>query len=363
MINFWKKNLDDNKIIKSFNASLKKKLISEGLLSAKLKSEISKILKVKYITLCPNGTMALYLALSSLKLKKNDEVIIPDRAWISAAHVIMKMNLRCKIAEVEKDRPIIDLSKLKKIITKKTKVIIAVHMGGRACDMKKLKSIAKKNNIKVIEDAAQAFGSKQYGKYLGTQSDIGCFSFSMAKTITSGQGGFVATNNKKLFDEINLEKNHGVVDTQNIKRWIKPGLNYKFTDIQACILLSELKRLKTYLKNLVSLYNLYFKELNQRKNFYVIPVDVKSGEIPQYVEVIAKKREKLIKFLKRFKIFTRSFYPNMSNAKYLKAGNKNFCLNKNYSLYGLYLPSGPNQNIRDIRKVIKKINEFNKKYN
>ena len=90
MINFWKKNLDDNKIIKSFNASLKKKLISEGLLSAKLKSEISKILKVKYITLCPNGTMALYLALSSLKLKKNDEVIIPDRAWISAAHVIIE---------------------------------------------------------------------------------------------------------------------------------------------------------------------------------------------------------------------------------------------------------------------------------
>ena len=172
-------------------------------MSAKLKSEISKILKVKYITLCPNGTMALYLALSSLKLKKNDEVIIPDRAWISAAHVIMKMNLRCKIAEVEKDRPIIDLSKLKKIITKKTKVIIAVHMGGRACDMKKLKSIAKKNNIKVIEDAAQAFGSKQYGKYLGTQSDIGCF---FTKTITSGQGGFVATNNKKLFDKINLEK-------------------------------------------------------------------------------------------------------------------------------------------------------------
>ena len=113
----------------------------------------------------------------------------------------------------------------------------------------------------------------------------------MAKTITSGQGGFVATNNKKLFDEINLEKNHGVVDTQNIKRWIKPGLNYKFTDIQACILLSELKRLKTYLKNLVILYNLYFKELNQRKDFYVIPVNVKSGEIPQYVEVIAKKEK------------------------------------------------------------------------
>ena len=128
-------------------------------------------------------------------------------------------------------------------------------------------------------------------------------------------------------------------------------------------LIIRIKRLKTYLKNLVILYNLYFKELNQRKDFYVIPVNVKSGEIPQYVEVIAKKKEKLIKFLKRFKIFTRSFYPNMSNAKYLKAGNKNFCLNKNYSLYGLYLPSGPNQNIRDIRKVIKKINEFNKKYN
>ena len=361
MINFWRKNLDNNEILKSFNITLKKKLISERMFSKKLKIELSKLLKVKYITLCPNGTMALYLALSSLKLKKNDEIIIPNRSWISPAHVLIKMNLKCKIVEVEKDRPVMDLSKLKKIITKKTKAIITVHMGGRACEMTKLRSIAKKNNMNIIEDAAQAFGSQQNGRYLGTQSDIGCFSFSMAKTITSGQGGFVATNNKKLFKEIELEKNHGVVDTQDISRWIKPGLNYKFTDIQACIVLSELKRFKTYLKSLVNLYKLYSKKLNQSKDFYIIPVNINYGEVPQYIEVIAKKRNKLVNFLKKSKIFTRKFYPNMSSANYLKIEKKYKNFNEIYSRYGLYLPSGTHQNIKDIKKVIQKINEFNKK--
>jgi perosamine synthetase len=363
MINFWKKNLDNNEILKSVNISLKKKSITEGFFSKKLKAELSKLLKVKYITLCPNGTMALYLALSSLKLKSNDEVIIPNRSWISTAHVLIKMNLKCKIVEVEKHRPIMDLNKLNKIITKKTKAIIAVHMGGRACDMVKLKSIAKKNNIKIIEDAAQAFGSKQNGRYLGAQSDISCFSFSMAKTITSGQGGFVATNSKRLFKIIELEKNHGVIDTQDISRWVRPGLNFKFTDIQACIALSELKRFKTYLKSLVNLYKLYFKKLNQSKDFYIIPVNVKSGELPQYIEVIAKKRDKLVNFLIKSKIFTRKFYPNMNSANYLKVENNNRNFNDDYSRYGLYLPSGTNQNTKDIKKVITKINEFNKKKN
>ena len=151
--------------------------------------------------------------------------------------------------------------------------------------------------------------------------------------------------------------------TQQNHNVLQNNPKFKFTDIQACIALSELKRFKTYLKSLVNLYKLYFKKLNQSKDFYIIPVNVKSGELPQYIEVIAKKRDKLVNFLIKSKIFTRKFYPNMNSANYLKVENNNRNFNDDYSRYGLYLPSGTNQNTKDIKKVITKINEFNKKKN
>ena len=161
--------------------------------------------------------------------------IIPNRTWIATAHAIHLLGAKVVPVDVQEDKPIIDIYKLKKAITLKTKVIIPVHMNGRGSDIEEIRSIAKKSNIKVVEDSAQAIGSKNKFGFLGTQSDIGCCSLSVAKTISSGQGEFIVTNNKKLSNKIRAMRTHGVENVKDPKKWNMPDFNFRYTDIQAIL--------------------------------------------------------------------------------------------------------------------------------
>ena len=212
----------------------------------------------------------------------------------------------------------------------------------------------------MIEDAAQSFGCKfrQNKKYAGTFSDIGCFSLSIAKTISSGQGGFIVTNNQSIFMSLKKIKNNGLLDIKNIKNWGKEGLNFKYTDILATLAISDLNRFEYYKKNLINLYKIYLNNLNNKK-IKILTVDYKNGEIPQYIEVICNQRNKLQKFLQKMKIECRIFYPSMhkGNNKY-KSSRKSFPNSDNFQRNGIYLPSGPNQSLNKIFKLIKVLNKF-----
>jgi dTDP-4-amino-4,6-dideoxygalactose transaminase len=359
-IDFWKKNFDQ----KNININLKKNIlnrnISEGATVRIFEDKIANFLKCKYVLAVPNGSVALLISLISLKLKKNDEVILPDRSWISALNAINLLGLKAKFVDVENYSPIICCEQLKKVISHKTKVIIAVHMGGRLCDMEKINIMAKKKKIFVIEDAAQSFGCKftKKKKYAGTFSDIGCFSLSIAKTISSGQGGFVVTNNQSIFKSLKKIKNNGLLDIRNIKNWGNVGLNFKYTDILATLAISDLNRFKYYKKKLINLYKLYLKNLNNRK-IKIITVDYKNGEIPQYIEALCNQRNKLQKFLKKIKVESRIFYPSMHRTNNKdKSFNRIFLNSVNFQRNGIYLPSGPNQNLNKISKLIKVLNTF-----
>jgi len=359
-VDSWKKNFD-NKII---NFNLKKNIfnknISEGVIVNSFEKKIANFLKSKYVLTVPNGSIAMLIALISLNLKRNDEVIVPDRTWISTVNAINILGLKVKFVDVEAYAPIIDCKKLEKVINFRTKVIIGVHMGGRLCNMKEINRLAKKKNIYVIEDAAQSFGCKfpNKNKYAGTFSDIGCFSLSIAKTISSGQGGFVVTNNKLLFNSLKKIKNNGLTDIKNIKKWGKTGLNFKFTDVLATIAICELTRFKYYKKKLIKLYKLYLKYLKNKK-IKIIPVNYKNGEIPQYIEVICKQRDKLQELLKKRGIDTRIFYPSMHKiSNNYKNFHKNFFNSNNFEKNGIYLPSGPDQNLSKIKKLITILNKF-----
>ena len=355
MIPQWKKKFDNKEILKNFNINLKNKFISQSKITQDFEKRISQFLNVKYVLAVPSGSVALLIALMSLNLRKNDEIIISDRAWVSVVNVINILGLKAKFVDVEVDRPVIDLNEIKKKITKKTKVIIAVHMGGRFCDMNKLNKFAKSKKIYLIEDAAQAFGCKNKKKFIGTQSDIGCFSMSIAKTISSGQGGFVVTNKKNLYDKLIKIKNNGLKSVKKINKWGILGLNFKFSDILASIALSELKKFSLYKKKLINLYKFYENELKDTKNIKLIPVNIKKGEIPQYIEIISNKRKRLYNHFIKKNIDVRLFYPSMSEHNNFRSYNKN---SKVFSKKGMYLPSGPDQDKKDILKVIKTIKLF-----
>ena len=135
------------------------------------------------------------MSLMAIGVQPNDEVILPNRTWIATAHAVHLLGGKVVLVDVEPNRPIIDVTSIEQAITSKTKAIIPVHMNGRSANMRSIRKIARKYKIHVIEDAAQAIGSCNKQGYLGTQSDIGCFSLSVAKTISTGQGGFAVTSN------------------------------------------------------------------------------------------------------------------------------------------------------------------------
>ena len=194
-------------------------------------------------------------------------------------------------------------------------------MNGRSCDMHVINTLAMKYKLFVIEDAAQAIASKNSNGYLGTQSDIGCFSLSVAKTIATGQGGFAVTNNTSLATKIRAIRTHGIENVKDPEKWVMPGFNFRFNDILASIGIEQLKRLPGRLDHLRNIYEVYSNNLKNTA-FSQIPVDLNVGEIPIYNEYLVKNRSNWVDKLDANGIETRPFYPAMSDAKYLETGNK-----------------------------------------
>jgi len=261
------------------------------------------------------------------------------------------------LVDTEKNRPIIDATLIEEKITSKTKVIIPVHMNGRSCDMKYITAIAKKYKLFVIEDAAQAIASKNTYGYLGTQSDIGCFSLSVAKTIATGQGGFAVTNDSELATKIRAIRTHGVENVKDPGKWAMSGFNFRFNDILASIGIEQLKRLPTRVNHLRDLYITYEQGLRDSL-FKIIPVDLNAGEVPVYNEFLVENREQWMTQLSANSIELRPFYPNINTASYLKQTKEKYLNSEPYGKNGIYLPSGPDQSLENVEKVIDVIQEI-----
>ena len=225
-VNWWKTTIGEEEIERVVK-SIRNKNISQGPVTAEFESLISQYLEIDHVVAFSSGSTALLVALMALGVKSGDEVIMPNRTWIATAHAVHLLGAKVVLVDVEKSRPIIDASQIEKKITPSTKVILPVHLNGRSSNMKLINKIAKKYKISVIEDAAQAFSSKNSDGFLGTQSEIGCFSLSIAKTIGTGQGGFSVTKDKDLAKRMKAIRTHGVENVKDPQSWEMLGLNFK----------------------------------------------------------------------------------------------------------------------------------------
>ncbi|WP_061249362.1 DegT/DnrJ/EryC1/StrS family aminotransferase [Leptospira alstonii] len=352
-IHWWQTSFGEeeiNRVIESFRYQN----ISQGKVTAEFEERIAEYLGVKYVVATSSGSTALLLSLMAIGIKPGDEVIVPNRTWIATAHAPHLLGAKVVLVDVEENRPILDVSKIEEYVTTKTKAIMPVHMNGRSVAMQQLNTIAKKHNLFVIEDAAQAIGSKNSSGYLGTQSDIGCFSLSVAKTIATGQGGFAVTNDQNLADKLKAIRTHGVENVKDPKDWVMPGFNFRFTDILASIGIEQLKRLPKRLEYLKEIYNIYLEGLKDTP-IQCIPVNIESGEVPVYIEYLSFDRESFIVKLAEAEIDSRPFYPDLDKASYFPQDNRYFPNSRKYGLNGVYLPSGPTQEIKNIKKVIETI--------
>ena len=249
--------------IKKLFKTFKKSDFIHGEAVKKFEGEYSKYCKSKHTVGCANGTDALYLSLKALNLPKNSEVIVPAMTWISTVLSIINCNLKPVLVDICKETPLISIDKIKKQITKKTKVIMPVHLYGSVVDTKEIKKIIKNKNIYIIDDAAQAHGaSDDNKKKVGFHTDMSCFSFYPGKNLGCyGDGGAVTTKNKNFYNKLIKIRNLGSAIKHH---HTELGINSRLDTIQASILNTKLKIIDKLNKSRIKIAENYKKREDQQ---------------------------------------------------------------------------------------------------
>tara|TARA_Y100001970_G_C14215375_1_gene849331 strand:- start:456 stop:1565 length:1110 start_codon:yes stop_codon:yes gene_type:complete len=356
-------SIETKKTLGLIEKVLKANFPNEGKYTKIFEKKISNLLNVKYTVTATSGTVSIFLALKAIGIKKNHEVIVPNITFAATANAVELAGAKPIFVDVDKKNLLICEKSLLKKINKKTKAIIAVHISGRGNNIKNILKIAKNKKIYLIEDAAEAFMSKYEKKYLGTFGDMGCLSFAPNKIITTGQGGVVVTNNKSLYKKLIRLKDQGRVGptTGGEDKYVSFGYNFKFTNLQAVLGLSQLSDIKKRMNILINNYKFYKKNLIEGKNFKLIGFDLKKGELPLWTDVCSSKRNQLFNFLKKHRINCRYFWYPLNTCKPYKQSFNGLYNSK--KLYGklMWLPSSLNLKKKDLKKICNLINKFNLK--
>jgi perosamine synthetase len=257
--------------------AIKEPLMSGWLTSGPKVSEFEKLFAekhgVKHAIAVTSATTALHLAMVALDVKPGDEVIVPAFTWVATANVVMHQGAKVVFADIDPATFNIDPKDLKKRITKRTKAIIPVHLFGLCADMDAIKQVA--GEIPLVEDAACAAGSALNGKFAGGLGTLGCFSFHPRKSITTGEGGMVTTNDDALAEVISSLRNHGASISEEqrhhgpkpyiLAEFDKVGYNYRMTDLQGAVGVVQLKKLDQFINERQLWAEYYIKELKDLK--------------------------------------------------------------------------------------------------
>jgi len=271
-ISYGKQWIDDDDV-EAVITTLKSDFLTQGPAVKDFEAAICEYTGAKYCVALSNATAGLHLAVSALGIKEGMEGITSPNTFVASANCLVYNNLRPVFADIEKDSYNIDPVEIRKKVTPETGVIIPVHFAGRPCNMNEIKRIADDNDLYLIEDAAHAIGSNYPdGSKVGNckYSDMTVFSFHPVKTMTTGEGGAVTTNSKELYEKLVLLRSHGITkDADKLKENHGPwyyemhdlGFNYRITDVQAALGISQLKKLdgfKKRRKDIITKYNSAF---------------------------------------------------------------------------------------------------------
>jgi perosamine synthetase len=283
----------------------------------RLEKAVADYVGVKYTIATHCCTQALHLAAVCLDLKTGDEVIVTDISWVATAHAIAYTGATCVFVDVDPDSWCIDPKAIEKAITSKTKAIMLVHCFGHPAQMDEIMAIAKKHNLRVIEDAAPALGAEFKGQKVGTFGDIACFSFQGAKLTVSGEGGMFCTNDKELFEKGKLLSSMGRTDSQAVFWSDAIGYQYTIANLTAGLALAQVERVVELLAKKRQIFNWYYERLKGVKGIKIITQkkDCKSNYCYPSILLessLSADRNVVLKKLKELNIHCRPGFPRMS---------------------------------------------------
>ena len=311
----------------------------------------------KYVSVVNNGTVSLVIALMALGIRSGDEVIVPDYTMIASANAVILAGAKPVLVDIDRTNLCLDLDLVEKAITPKTKAMMLVTINGRYPEMEKFVEFAHDHNLFLIEDAAQSLGSRYNGKHLGTFGDVGSFSFSAPKIITTGQGGALVTDDEEIYHRILKIKDFGRAQG-GVDYHETMGYNFKFTDLQAVIGIEQMKKLDWRVKKKKEMYKLYMGLLEGIEEIEFIDTNLEDSS-PWFIDILVKKgekeRNKLTSFLDKRGIGTRPFYPAIHTQppySWVKGDFKNA---EYVSRRGLWLPSASFLSDEDIERICKEI--------
>jgi len=336
----------------SFNSEEKKNLIkcidtgwisSQGDFIGKFENNFSKWNKMKYGVATSNCTTALHLTLVALGIGKNDEVLCPDLSFIAPANMILWAGAKPILVDVDRVNWGIDPSKIEEKITNKTKAIIVVHVFGHSADMDPIIQIAKKYNLKVIEDVAEAPGAKYKDRIVGTMGDASCYSFFANKIMTTGEGGMVVTNSHSLDKQMRIYRDHGM---SREKRYVHvvSGFNYRMTNMQAAVGVGQLQKLDQVLLKRSKQEKIYKKLFSGSEKVIWRPKEGWCKTVHWMSTITLQSedlRDPLLNHMQKNNVDCRQMvYPiHMSEPFKITNDSSNFPVSRSISLRSLHLPS------------------------
>ena len=360
--------------IKEVVKVLKSDWLTQGPKIKEFEEALCTYTGAKYAVAVSNGTAALHISCLAADIKKDDEVITSPITFIASANSILYCGGKPVFADIQEDTVNIDPEEIKKEINPATRAVIPVHFAGHPCDLEEIKEIAERNKALIIEDASHALGAEYKGSKIGSckYSDMTVFSFHPVKHITTGEGGAILTNQKNLYERLLLFRNHGITkDKKKMAGYDGPwyyemqelGFNYRITDFQCALGISQLKKLKKYIERRRDLVRIYNKGLAEMDKI-ILPVErpyVKSSWHIYYIRLKdTTKRRFVFEELQKLGIGVQVHYIPVHLQPYYR---KNFGYKpgdypkaEDYYSSTITLPLYPkiiNSEIRDVTNILK----------
>ena len=305
--------------------------VTESELNKEFEKRTSIYTESKYaITIC-NGTCALFCCLKALEIGRGDEVIVPNMTFIATATAVILTGAKVRLVDVNPNTGCLDPLNLLNAINSKTKAIIPVHLYGVSCDMDEIINIAKRNNIYIIEDAAQGVGVKYKNKHVGTFGELGVLSYYGNKTITTGEGGMILTDNYELSKKIYMLKNHGR-EKKGTFLHETIGWNFSFTEMQAALGIAQMKKLGEIISKKNNIFNFYKSNINNSKLF-MRPVPTETTHpVHWFSNIHCPDAKSLALYLRKKNIPTRRLFFPLNNQPCFQ--KKNYIVNLNETFSG-----------------------------